>query len=81
VLSAALPEIPLELLRQLKPGGILIAPVGSQNPLETESQHLVKIVQTADGPVREKLIPVAFVPMIPGLPQELRKPDEPQNRR
>jgi protein-L-isoaspartate(D-aspartate) O-methyltransferase len=80
VLSAALPEIPAALLEQLKPGGILIAPVGSLNPLERESQYLVKTMQTAGGAVRETLIPVAFVPMVPGLPQEIRKPDEPENR-
>ena len=28
------------------------------------------------GPARETLIPVAFVPMLPGLPQEARTSDE-----
>jgi protein-L-isoaspartate(D-aspartate) O-methyltransferase len=74
--SAAMDEVPQILIDQLKPGGILVAPVGiapkSDDP-ESFSQQLTKIIKTEDGVKREALIPVLFVPMLPGLPQE--KPD------
>lgn len=73
VLSAAVEDVPQTLLDQLKPDGILIAPVA--NLAERFSQHLVKIMQTASGRIREPLMPVVFVPMVPGLPQESRKLD------
>jgi protein-L-isoaspartate(D-aspartate) O-methyltransferase len=76
LLTAAVSEIPDALIQQLKPGGILIAPLSAPGIFERISQHLVKIIRTEDGPVRETLIPVAFVPMLPGLPQEARTPDE-----
>jgi protein-L-isoaspartate(D-aspartate) O-methyltransferase len=71
VLSAAVEKVPEILIDQLKPVGILIAPVGS----ERFSQYLVKIMQTPDGRTAERLMPVVFVPMVPGLPQESRKLD------
>jgi protein-L-isoaspartate(D-aspartate) O-methyltransferase len=71
VLSAAVEKVPQTLIDQLKPGGILIAPVGS----ERFSQHLVKIIQTESGTRNETLMPVVFVPMVAGLPQESRTLD------
>lgn len=79
LLAAAVSEIPEALIQQLKPGGILIAPLSAPGAFERISQHLVKIIRAEDGPVRETLIPVAFVPMLPGLPQETRTPDEKDN--
>ena len=76
LLTAAVSEIPEALIEQMKPGGILIAPLSAPGGFERISQHLVKIIRTEDGPVRETLIPVAFVPMLPGLPQEAWTPDE-----
>jgi protein-L-isoaspartate(D-aspartate) O-methyltransferase len=75
ILTAVVPKIPAEILAQLKPGGILIAPVGQAPGSERFSQHLVKIMQTESGPQPETLIPVVFVPMVPGVPKEARKPD------
>src|SRR5581483_11377233 len=69
LLTAAIPELPESLTDQLKPGGILIAPVGKQVSLESNSQDLVKIIRTDEGMERRSLIPVVFVPMVPGLPQ------------
>jgi protein-L-isoaspartate(D-aspartate) O-methyltransferase len=69
LLTAAVPEVPQSLIEQLKPGGILIAPVGKQPSLESFSQYLVKIIRTEEGTSKQSLIPVVFVPMIPGLPQ------------
>ena len=54
---------------QLKPGGILIAPVGKPVGAESLSQDLVKIIRTEEGTRVESLAPVVFVPMLPGLPQ------------
>jgi protein-L-isoaspartate(D-aspartate) O-methyltransferase len=70
LLTAAISEIPEVLINQLKPGGILIGPLSAPGAFERISQHLVKIIRTDEGPVRETLISVAFVPMLPGLPQE-----------
>ena len=75
ILTAVVPRIPAEILAQLKPDGILIAPVGPAPGAERFSQHLVKIMQTESGPRWDTLIPVVFVPMVPGVPQEARKPD------
>ncbi|MBV8799414.1 MAG: hypothetical protein JO208_06365, partial [Alphaproteobacteria bacterium] len=68
-LKAAVPEIPSNLIDQLKSGGILIAPVGKPVGAESFSQELVKIIRTEEGTSRQALIPVVFVPMLPGLPQ------------
>jgi len=70
LLTAAVVEVPQILINQLKPGGILVAPVGGFGPTESISQHLVKIIRTDGATTSETLIPVAFVPMVPGLPRE-----------
>jgi protein-L-isoaspartate(D-aspartate) O-methyltransferase len=66
--------VPPILIEQLKPGGILIAPVGPPPSFGTESfsQLLTKMIRTETGLKREALIPVVFVPMMPGVPQEPR---------
>lgn len=73
--TAAVAEIPDVVLEQLKPGGILVAPVGQTAgaDLESFSQLLTKMIRTETGWKKEALIPVVFVPMIPGLPQETRE--------
>jgi len=77
LLSAAVPEVPQILIDQLKPAGILIAPVGGDaQSARGVSQSLTKIVKGEHGSERENLLPVMFVPMIEGLPQDARKPDE-----
>jgi protein-L-isoaspartate(D-aspartate) O-methyltransferase len=74
LLSAAVPEVPPILIEQLKPGGILVAPVGPAtiSSMESFSQLLTKMIRSETGLKREALIPVVFVPMMPGLPQEPR---------
>ena len=63
ILTAAPEAVPKALLNQLKPGGRLVAPVGS-TPLD---QDLVVIEKGADGRMRERSIfPVRFVPMVRG---------------
>jgi protein-L-isoaspartate(D-aspartate) O-methyltransferase len=70
LLTAAVAEVPQILVELLKPGGIIVAPVGGPASSESISQHLVKIMRTDGATTCEALIPVAFVPMVPGLPKE-----------
>ncbi len=76
LLSAAIGEVPSILIEQLKPGGALIAPVGTvPKPddfavRESISQRLERIIRTETGIERETLIPVMFVPMVQGLPHD-----------
>ena len=74
LLTAAVPEVPAKVIEQLKPGGILVAPIGAQSGPDPESfsQLLTKMIRTETGLKKEALIPVVFVPMLPGLPQETR---------
>ena len=59
LITAAVPEIPDELLKQLKPGGRAVLPVGP--PLGI--QDLVLIEKGADGKtVTRRIFPVRFVP-------------------
>ncbi len=63
MLTAAPGEIPKALLDQLKPGGRLVAPVGS-TPF---NQELVVVEKAADGKLRRRTVfPVRFVPMVRG---------------
>jgi protein-L-isoaspartate(D-aspartate) O-methyltransferase len=73
--TAAVPRIPDVVVEQLKPGGVLVAPVGEATgpDLESFSQLLTKMIRTETGLKQEALIPVVFVPMVPGLPQESRE--------
>lgn len=75
--TAAVSEIPDVVAQQLKPGGILVAPVGETSgpDLERFSQLLTKMIRTETGWKKEALIPVVFVPMLPGVPQEKRETD------
>jgi protein-L-isoaspartate(D-aspartate) O-methyltransferase len=61
LLTAAPPEIPAELLAQLRPGGRLVAPVG------VDAQRLVVVNKLLDGTTEtQTILPVRFVPMVRG---------------
>lgn len=61
LLTAAPPDVPPKLIEQLRPGGRLVAPVG------TGWQELVVVDKDAKGGVRRRTeFPVMFVPMVPG---------------
>jgi protein-L-isoaspartate(D-aspartate) O-methyltransferase len=65
VVTAAAPRIPPALLAQLKPGGRMVLPVGSDGDI----QYLKLVVKRADGRHDEKnILPVRFVPLLPGTP-------------
>ncbi len=58
MLTAAPERVPEPLLRQLKVGGVLVAPVGPSG-----DQRLIRLTRTASGVKREHLLDVRFVPM------------------
>jgi protein-L-isoaspartate(D-aspartate) O-methyltransferase len=60
IVTAAGAQIPPPLVRQLKPGGRMILPVGSV----FTAQYLVLVTKDAEGHVStEQLLPVMFVPL------------------
>jgi protein-L-isoaspartate(D-aspartate) O-methyltransferase len=83
LLTAAVAEVPPALLEQLKPGGILVAPIGETGGAEPESNYqlLTKMIRTETGLKKEALVPVVFVPMIEGLPQESRESHDGSDRK
>ena len=67
VVNAALEDFPEALLEQLKPGGVLIAPLG-----DAQSQRLIRYRNGA----REDLGPVKFQPLERGVQDGEVEPDE-----
>jgi len=59
IISAACPKIPEELYVQLKPNGVIVAPVGDRM-----KQVLVKAVKTNKGMVEEKFDSCNFSPLV-----------------
>lgn len=59
IITAATPDIPEPLIKQLKEEGIIVAPVG-----ERYSQYMLKAIKRDNELERHYLIPVAFVPLI-----------------
>lgn len=68
VTAAAFGEIPQALLEQLKPGGILVLPIGYQVGTDQVLLKVVKPEQAGAEPVVERLFPVRFVPLVEGMP-------------
>ena len=63
VVTAAAPNVPEALVEQLKPGGRMVIPVGGEGDI----QFLKVLTKRADGGVDEKrVLPVRFVPLVPG---------------
>lgn len=60
IVTAAPKELPVELLRQLKDGGRMIAPVGDA------SQSLTVVTKHSSGYDEKVIEPVMFVPFLPG---------------
>lgn len=61
--AAAAPDVPQTLVEQLRPGGILLIPIG------LTEQHLNLITRSYDGShwFNRVLEPVRFVPFLPGI--------------
>ncbi len=64
IVTAAPLDVPPRLLQQLKVGGRMVIPVGGSY------QELVLITKRPEGIEKKTLIPVRFVPMIPGKTME-----------
>jgi protein-L-isoaspartate(D-aspartate) O-methyltransferase len=67
IVTAAMEQVSEALTDRLKPGGILIAPIGPHQGIQT----LVRIVRTDAGVERKALVEVRFVPALPGIAREL----------
>jgi protein-L-isoaspartate(D-aspartate) O-methyltransferase len=67
IVTAAMQQIPDALAARLEPGGILIAPVGPHNGVQT----LIRFARTDAGLERKELVDVRFVPALPGIAREL----------
>ena len=65
IVTAAALEVPEALTAQLAPGGVMVVPVGATG----EVQSLIRLRKTeGESLVREDLMAVRFVPLLPGLP-------------
>jgi protein-L-isoaspartate(D-aspartate) O-methyltransferase len=67
IVTAAMEQIPEDLTERLDADGILIAPVGPHQGIQT----LVRVVRTEAGLARKELVDVRFVPALPGIAREL----------
>ncbi len=67
MVTAAMEQIPENLVARLEPEGILIAPVGPHHGVQT----LVRVTRTAEGFDFKELVDVRFVPALPGVAREL----------
>lgn len=61
MLTAAPAQLPQALLNQLRPGGVLVGPVGLPG-----AQQLVRVQNCDEAFVQDVLDPVSFVPMVAG---------------
>jgi protein-L-isoaspartate(D-aspartate) O-methyltransferase len=67
MVTAAAEKVPEALVAQLAEGGKMVLPLGPRDG----TQHLVKLTKTAEGLLRQNLIAVRFVPLLPGQAREL----------
>jgi protein-L-isoaspartate(D-aspartate) O-methyltransferase len=67
IVTAAAEREPQTLVDQLAEGGIMVLPLGPHHG----AQHIIKLTKTQTGAVRETLIAVRFVPLLPGQAKEL----------
>lgn len=68
IVSAAAEDTPSRLLEQLRPGGIMVLPVGEVH----DTQQLIRVHKTEDGRVDyREFCDVVFVPLVAGLPADV----------
>lgn len=62
IITAGAPEIPQKLIEQLKPGGMMVIPLGSGNV-----QQMMRITKLESGALKEEVFDqFSFVPMLAG---------------
>lgn len=62
IITAAAPEIPPKLVQQLKPGGMMVIPVGAG-----DVQQMMRITKLSTGALKEEVFEnFSFVPMLGG---------------
>lgn len=62
LITAAAPEIPPKLIEQLKPGGMMVIPVGG-----SEVQRMMRITKLESGAIKQEVFDhFSFVPMVEG---------------
>lgn len=66
LLTAAAEDPPANLLAQLKPGGIMVLPVGQTDTV----QSLIKVIKTDSGLEYTELGEVRFVPLLEGMAKD-----------
>jgi protein-L-isoaspartate(D-aspartate) O-methyltransferase len=67
ILTAAAEDPPRTLLDQLRPGGIMVLPVGQSHAVQT----LIKVTKTENGLDYADLGEVRFVPLVEGIAQDV----------
>jgi protein-L-isoaspartate(D-aspartate) O-methyltransferase len=67
IVTAAAERLPQTLVDQLADNGVMLLPLGAHDG----TQHIIKLTKSQTGIARENLIPVRFVPLLPGQAQEL----------
>lgn len=67
ILTAAAEDPPQNLIDQLRPGGIMVLPVGQSNAVQT----LIRIDKTETGLEYTDLGAVRFVPLVEGIAQDV----------
>ncbi len=66
MVTAAAADVPAILADQLTEDGIMIVPVGDSS----DAQDIVRVQRTADGFETKYLLPVRFVPLVPGTAED-----------
>ena len=67
MVTAAATDIPQALVEQLADGGVMLLPLGPH----ADAQVIVKLTKNGGELARENLLPVRFVPLLPGKAREL----------
>jgi protein-L-isoaspartate(D-aspartate) O-methyltransferase len=62
IITAAAPEIPKKLIEQLKPGGMMVIPLGAG-----DTQQMMRVTKLENGVLKEEVFDrFSFVPMLGG---------------
>jgi protein-L-isoaspartate(D-aspartate) O-methyltransferase len=67
IVTAAAETLPQTLIDQLADDGVMVLPLGAHGG----EQHIIRLNKSPTGISRQTLIPVRFVPLLPGKAQEL----------